>query len=76
MNKQRRGEISKSITKIEEIKEEIERIKLDEEFAFDSMPENLQYSERGEQSEESIDLMDEVIEMLDEAISKLEEITL
>ena len=38
------------------------------------MPENLQYSMRGEESQESIDNMDGAMDDLDNVISQLEEI--
>ena len=47
---------------------------MNEELAFDNMPENLQYSMRGEESQEAIDVMSSAVESLDEAISQLEDI--
>lgn len=38
------------------------------------MPENLQCSIRGEESEESIDYMNDAIDALDNAVEQLEEI--
>ncbi len=74
MNKQRRTDISTVISKLESIKSELKSILLSEEIAFDSMPENLQGSMRGEESEEAIDCMNEAVDNLEEAISQLEEI--
>lgn len=51
---------------IEHLRERLEDVLLDEEYAFDSMPENLQYSMRGEESQEAIDLMTEAIEKFEE----------
>lgn len=74
MNKERRTMIEKIITRIENIKDELQDVLSDEEFAFDNMPENLQYSERGEASQEAIDSMSEAIDNLEEAIEQLQNI--
>ena len=71
MNKQRRSEISNIITELESIKSRLDSVLSNEQFAFDNMPENLQYSMRGEESQESIDCMEEAVNNLEEAISQL-----
>ena len=74
MNKQRRKSISENISLLENIKSNIEDILSDEEFAFDNMPENLQGSLRGEESETAIDLLSSAIDDLENAINSLIEI--
>ena len=74
MNKQRRKEISNQIRILEQVKDELEIILSDEECYFDNMPENLQGSIRGEQSEEAIDILSEVIDSLQSICDNLEEI--
>ena len=74
MNKERRNSIAKIIKDINTVKAALEDVKGDEEFAFDNMPENLQGSMRGEESEEAIEAMDEAVSALEEAISQLENI--
>jgi len=81
MNKERRNKITKIIKDLEEIKSRLQSVLSDEEYAFDNMPENLQGSMRGEESEEAIECMDEAndaienaIEQLEEAVEQLEEI--
>jgi len=74
MNKERRNKISRTIKEMETIKKYLKDILSEEEYAFDSMPENLQCSMRGEESEEAISCMDEAVDLLDEVIEKLEEI--
>lgn len=78
MNKARRKRINEVASKIEsfltDIKSEIEDIQADEEYAYDSMPENLQGSMRGMDSEEAIDLLDEAIEKIEDAIDSLNSI--
>ena len=74
MNKQRRKSISDIIKNIENIKMELENILYDEQDYFDNMPENLQGSIRGEQSEEAIDILTEAVDGLEEIANSLEEI--
>lgn len=84
MNNQRRKELKNivatmenictvNIDELEGIKSDIESVLWDEEFAFESMPENLQYSMRGEASQEAQDNMDEAIDLIDEFISDYED---
>lgn len=74
MNKERRFKISKIINDIENIKSNLQDVLSDEEFAFDNMPENLQCSMRGEESESAIECMNEAIDALDEALDQLGDI--
>lgn len=76
MNKKRRDELNQISTMLEMIKEKIQDVLTDEEWAFDGMPENLQGSERGERSveaqgslSEAMDKIDEVVEFLSDAIN-------
>ena len=85
MNNQRRKELNRIATAMESvsmpvdieeldgIKSDIESVLWDEEFAFDNMPENLQYSMRGEASQEAQDNMNEAIDLIDEFISDYED---
>ena len=84
MNNQRRKELKNivatmenictvNIDELEGIKSDIESVLWDEEFAFESMPENLQYSMRGEASQEAQDNMNEAIDLIDEFISDYED---
>lgn len=85
MNNQRRKELNRIVTamesvsmpvdidELEGIKSDIESVLWDEEFAFESMPENLQYSMRGEASQEAQDNMNEAIDLIDEFISDYED---
>lgn len=84
MNNQRRKELTSVANEIaclndatdfealESVKSDIEMILMDEEMAFESMPENLQYSMRGEASQEAQDNMNEAIDTIDEYISDAE----
>lgn len=85
MNKQRRKELANivsamenvstpiDIEELEGIKSDIEMVLMDEEMAFDNMPEGLQYSMRGEASQEAQDNMGEAIDAIDEFISDYED---
>lgn len=87
MNKSRRKRIAvairdlKKTTKhnfidnyIDFIKDEIEDILWEENDAYDNMPENLQYSIRGEESSEAIDNLQEAVDLLEEAINLINDI--
>ena len=74
MNKERRKQLKELIKKMDILKGELERIESDEEFAYDNMPEGLQGTLNGMNSEEAIDKMNEAIEYIDEAIGAIEEI--
>ena len=74
MNKNRRKEININIESLGVIKSNLESILSDEEDYFDNMPENLQGSIRGEDSENAIDLLSEAIDSIEEIIDNLSEI--
>ena len=85
MNNQRRKELANiidametilmplDIEDLEGVKSDIEMVLTDEEMAFENMPENLQYSMRGEASQEAQDNMNEAIDLIDEFISDYED---
>ncbi len=75
MNNDRRKKIKKIIIDMESIKALLEDVLVDEESSFDNMPEGLQYSEKGEASQEAIDLMNEAVEGFEEVIDNLNSIT-
>lgn len=74
MNKQRRTEIANIVTELEILKERLDKVFSEEQDVFDNMPENLQYSMRGEESQEAIDNMDGAMSDLENVISQLEDI--
>ncbi|WP_241164461.1 hypothetical protein [Serratia marcescens] len=65
MNADRRKRLSEIFVKIEQIKGEVEDIRDEEQNAFDSMPEGLQQSERGQSAENAISCIEEVIDGLE-----------
>lgn len=71
MNKARRKEIQKIIKDIENL---VHSILSEEQVAFDNMPENLQGSYRGQESEDAQGSLESAIDALEEAIACLDEI--
>ena len=71
MNKSRRKEIQKIIKDIENL---VHSILSEEQVAFDNMPENLQGSYRGQESEDAQGSLESAIDALEEAIACLDEI--
>lgn len=74
MNKQRRKEISECIKELEILNDKLIDIKDDEQMAFDSLPENLQGSMKGEEMEESIEYMENALEYIDNVLDELNNI--
>lgn len=75
MNKARRKELSKVAKALNTIRDkkslrncinELENIKDDEQRYYDNIPENLQYSQRAEDSEAAIDNLEEALSLLNE----------
>lgn len=71
MNKARRKEIQKIIKDIENL---VHSILSEEQVAFDNMPENLQGSYRGQESEDAQGSLESAIDALEEAIACLDEV--
>ena len=74
MNKQRRESIRKIKQEIETCKENLQKILDEEQDYFDNMPENLQGSMRGSDSEDAIDTLENCIDDLENIINELMEI--
>ena len=72
MNKDRRDRIKDTIIILSNCKNDIERIKDDEDDARSNMPENLETSEKYEQSEEASDALDDAMSDIQGAIDTLE----
>lgn len=74
MNKDRRDRIKDTIIILSNCKNDIERIKDDEDDARSNMPENLETSEKYEQSEKASDALDDAMSDIQGAIDTLENI--
>ena len=77
MNKERRKELETISSSIAELKAAVDAVAEAEQEAFDSLPENLQDSEKGERMEENVSEMeviatelDSLMECVDEVINK------
>ena len=58
---------------LEKCSMDIEEILYEEQFAYDNIPESLQYSERACQMEENIDALDNCLESIDEIIEEYDQ---
>lgn len=74
MNKVRRANIKETVDLIERVKSVLERILDEEQDYYDNIPENLQSSQRAEDSEDAISNLEDAISNLEEAIGNLEEV--
>lgn len=67
MNRARRKRLSDALELIAQAKDILDEVKDEEQEAFDNLPENFQYGERGEQMEEYISDIEEAFDNLEEA---------
>lgn len=74
MNKVRRANIKETVDLIERVKSVLESILDEEQEYYDNIPENLQTSQRVEDSEDAISNLEDAISNLEEAIGNLEEV--
>jgi len=74
MNKYRRKDIEDLIKKLESIQEEIKTITDEEQEYYDNIPENLQMSEKAENSQNAISDLEDAECSVDDAISSLQSI--
>mgnify|MGYP003541243317 CR=1 FL=1 len=72
MNKIRRKALQEIYDKLSDLREELEAIKDEEDESRENMPENLQGSERYEQSEIASGNIDEAMEYLSSACDSIE----
>jgi len=72
MNKARRKVLRSVVEKMEEVASTIEDLYADEQSAFDNLPESLQYSDKGADMEEGIDLLSETLDTVRDYIGELE----
>lgn len=74
MNKERRKLLIKAQEMIDEARSLIEDVKDEEDDAYSNLPENLIYSERGEEMEDNVTALEDVLDELEEVSSALEDI--
>ena len=74
MNNKRRKEISKIVSTLEDVRDRLSEVVDEEQSAFDNMPESLQGSDRGCESEEAIDCLNDALDSVESAITYLEDL--
>ena len=74
MNANRRKRIREAIEQIKEIYEDVDMIRDEEQDSMDSIPENLQYSQRYYDMEEYIASIEDALDSLERASDALDEI--
>ena len=72
MNKERKKRFQDVIALLEEAKDELVDIQSEEIDAFDSLPEGLQISDRGDKMQECIDFIDDAMGKIDNVICYIE----
>ena len=75
MNIKRRKTLKSIIQKLTDLELEIEKVQDEEQDSFDNMPESLAATERGDQMEEFIGLLDFAREQVLESKGTLEEVS-
>lgn len=71
MNNQRRKTLADISAALESLREQLGDVHSEEQDAFDSMPEGLQDSERGQKAQEAIDQLDSAFSDLESAIEAI-----
>ena len=74
MNRQRRKRLEKSYELIDEAMEIIQEVIDEEQEAYDNLPENFQYGERGQEMSGCIEMLEEASGYLDDTKSVMEQI--
>ena len=73
MNKERRNRIQKVISQLETLKDEISDIGMEEDEAYNNLPEGIQDSDRGEAMEEAVSNLELASDTFDDIIAYLNE---
>lgn len=73
MNNERRNKLREIIMQMQNIKHLITDVKNQEEYAYDNLPESLQYSDRGYNMEDNIDKIDDIIEQMEDIITEIDD---
>jgi hypothetical protein len=74
MNKQRRTKLKNAISYLTVARDTIKDVKIEEEFAFDNYPENLQCSIKGCDMEENIDDMEDILDKINDTIDLVNDV--
>lgn len=74
MNEARRKELRKIMHGMKEVNRTLENVIADEEEALDAIPENLQGTDRYQNSEEAVDLMSDAQSSIEDAIEAIDDV--
>lgn len=74
MNKNRRTRLTRIIAQLEELQQELEAVKVEEQDAFDKMPESLQGSDKGVAMENVVSELENVDDNLTDAVNAIAEL--
>ena len=73
MNNKRRKEISKIVSTLEGVRDRLNELVDEEQCAFDNMPESIQGSDRGCDSEAAVDYLSDALDSVQSALEYLDE---
>lgn len=71
MNKSRRSKLADAMNHLAIAKSIVESVSYDEQASLDSLPENLQDSERAEKMSDAIEAMDDAVASIEDASTNL-----
>lgn len=74
MNKARRSKLEQLLPQLYSIQEDMSMIAEEERNAFEALPENFQYSEKGERMEEIAEGLEEIADNLLDMTTQIEEL--
>lgn len=74
MNKARRKWLEDIYNRLEVLKDELENLSVEEQEAFDNLPESLQDSERGDAMEENVSDIDDAASSIEEIMDTIQDI--
>jgi len=74
MNKQRRTKLQNLSSDLEGIKSSLEEIRDEEQDYYDNIPENLQGSERADEAENIINVLEEAAGAIEDIIQSINEV--
>lgn len=74
MNKERRSWINQIISELESLKDDIENVGVEEQEAYENLPESIQNSERGESMYDNTSDLEDAASNLDDIICTLQNI--
>lgn len=72
MNKNRRDELEKALSLLNEASDIVESVQMDEQDALDNLPESLSESEKYSKMEDAVDFLSDAADSINEAIDYIE----